>query len=89
MQFVGNASLPNDGNAGYYNNTIYNIFLLPPNKAESLAFLDAEGPAPARYAQAIVIRGAMSPPDTMVYKVRMSSTDLVLIQAAVVTDDQE
>ncbi|KAK9792276.1 hypothetical protein WJX73_006852 [Symbiochloris irregularis] len=51
------------------NNTIYNIFLDPPNKAQALTYLAGHGPVPARYAQAIVIRGDRAVPDTMIYKV--------------------
>ena len=53
----------------YQNNTIYSIFLMPPNKAAALAYLDAGGPPPRRSAQAIVIRGALASPDVMAYKV--------------------
>lgn len=72
MQFEGNSSLPNEGMAEYNQSTIYNIFLMPPNKAEALAYLDGSGAAPGRYARAIVIRGAEAVPDTMEYQVDMS-----------------
>lgn len=41
--------------------------LIPPPKAEALAHLDGDGPAPPRYAQVTVIRGSHS--DCMDYKV--------------------
>ena len=56
----------------YYTNTIYNIFLLPPNKAAALAHLDLGGPPPGRFARVIVIRGAQIVPDVMEYKVTMT-----------------
>ncbi|KAK9812036.1 hypothetical protein WJX73_000183 [Symbiochloris irregularis] len=67
LLFAPNETLPNDGQAAYRSDYIYNIFLLPPNKTASLAYLDSNGPAPDRFAQAIVVRGSY--PDVMEYKV--------------------
>lgn len=47
---------------------IYRIELLPPPKAAALAFLDAGGPAPRRYARAIVFKGAATPRHIQEYK---------------------
>ena len=72
IQRMDEASLPNEGGldyVSYYDNTIYNIFLFPPNKREALGYLDYNGPVPGRYARAIVIRGAQLIPDVMEYKV--------------------
>ena len=68
-QFIGNSTLPGGGRAEYRGNTIYNIYLLPPDKEEALAYLDDGGSPPGRFAQAVVIRGALAVPDVMTYKV--------------------
>ena len=58
--------IPIDGDASLLTeNYLYNVFLFPVNKAEALAYLDAGGPLPARYAKVIAVRGANSPPDVM------------------------
>lgn len=62
--------VPLDGNASLLTEDyLYNVFLFPVNKAEALAYLDAGGPLPARYAKVIAVRSAHSPPDVMEYKV--------------------
>ena len=72
--------IPIDGDASLLTeNYLYNVFLFPVNKAEALAYLDAGGPLPARYAKVIAVRGANSPPDVMEYKVWGSNTLPVLL----------
>lgn len=62
--------VPIDGDASLLTEDyLYNVFLFPVNKAAALAYLDAGGPVPARYAKVIAVRGAHSPPDVMEYKV--------------------
>ncbi|GAB4817151.1 hypothetical protein N2152v2_004197 [Parachlorella kessleri] len=48
---------------------VYRIELFPPPKGEAVPFLDGQGPAPLRFARAIVYRGAEDPRDMMEYKV--------------------
>ena len=48
-------------------NFLVQIELMPPPKAEALAHLDGDGPAPKRYARVTVIRGGHN--DCMDYQV--------------------
>lgn len=67
--------VPNDGDASLLTEDyLYNLFRFPVNKAEALAYLDAGGPLPVRYAKVIAVRGAHSPPDVMEYKVNCKKT---------------
>ena len=50
-------------------NYISHIYLFPVEKSLSLEYLDNNGPFPKRYARVHVIRGAVKPPDVMIYKV--------------------
>ena len=50
-------------------NHISYIYLFPVEKSLALEYLDNNGPYPKRFAKVHVMRGAVIPPDVMIYKV--------------------
>lgn len=50
---------------------------MPPDKTAALNYLDNGGPAPARYANAIVLRGAQEMPDVMEYMVSCLTCQII------------